>query len=299
MKKFFEYAKLFVICILVLNTAYSSENPLDQEIPTVYARMISVFDSSGNKLFHESIGNCNYSSPPNCTASIPLYVAAHNEDILTKNPDQNSKFKYLPVRKHDPSKPYDRPVLNQDHDPLMAAAHSHPDYFTMLYLLVGKEPTKKYFQEMNITNGDFTDWDLQKERPITVGGHLTTTLEQQHNFLVNLVLGKLSIDGNPVDKPVIKMISDLFYQEDLADGWKQFGKTGAQNCRNYDGEVNLDFKSGWFQGWMINKTTGVIIISSTFLQGHYNNFPSIEAKAEAKKYYIELAEKNPQWSQSQ
>jgi beta-lactamase class D len=76
-----------------------------------------------------------------------------------------------------------------------------------------------------------------------INSSLIISPKEQVDFIQNMIQGNLSVSNH-----AIKMTKAILFKEELAEGWKLFGKTGWSGS-----DITKDGKTlehGWFVGWI-------------------------------------------------
>jgi beta-lactamase class D len=85
-----------------------------------------------------------------------------------------------------------------------------------------------------------------KENPAWFhSGPLRISPREQVGFIRKMLQYELGISSDAIDSTKL-----ILFREELATGWKLFGKTGLRVIGRND---NNDLEYGWFVGWIENK----------------------------------------------
>jgi len=119
------------------------------------------------------------------------------------------------------------------HNPELWIKNSCVWYSQLLAEMLGTDRVQNYLEILDYGNKDLSGgidsfW---------LGSTLKIAPYQQIKLLQKILFGDLPFSSNSIEKA-----KSLFFREELAFGWKLFGKTGYGT----DG----DQKVGWFVGWM-------------------------------------------------
>lgn len=115
-------------------------------------------------------------------------------------------------------------------------------YSKLLALHLGLEKIQSYLALLEYGNQDLSG-GLATPGPTNPGwenSSLKISAKEQVNLIQRMVTGKL-----PISTHAIEMTKILLFREELADGWKLFGKTGMIENENNE---KLSFR--WFVGWI-------------------------------------------------
>jgi beta-lactamase class D len=84
------------------------------------------------------------------------------------------------------------------------------------------------------------------------------------------------------------MTKNILFVEELAGGWKLYGKTGNGVLLSSDRTRKLEIQHGWFIGWL--EKDGEVIIFSNHISDDekQETFASQRAKADAKERLINI-----------
>lgn len=137
---------------------------------------------------------------------------------------------------------------------------------------LGRKTIQDYLKRFDYGNQSLI-WS--KETPWIMGS-LKLSAEEQIKFFQRLNAGEFSIKSD-----VVANIHTIMYVQDLADGWKLYGKTGYGNQRDDQG-LELDKGQGWFVGWIAKDDR--IIYFAKFIQDDVKTEPFTSLRA--KDYVI-------------
>lgn len=118
-------------------------------------------------------------------------------------------------------------------------------YAKLLSLQLGLEKMQSYLASFEYGNQDMSGGLVQPGpmNPPWINSSLKISPKEQVDFIQKMITGKLSISSH-----AIQMTKVILFKEDLADGWKLFGKTGWSGS-----DIAKDGKTlehGWFVGWI-------------------------------------------------
>ena len=89
------------------------------------------------------------------------------------------------------------------------------------------------------------------------------------------------------------MTKNILFVEDLADGWKLYGKTGSGSLLNQDRTEKLkDRQIGWYIGWIQKENRTIIFAHYIEDDDKQDTYASIRARAAAKEKLITLIRKS-------
>jgi beta-lactamase class D len=180
---------------------------------------------NGHVLLEE--GDTNVRHSPCSTFKIALSAMGYDAGILKDEtrPTWDFKpgcFEFLPIWK-------------QPHDPTLWMKNSCVWYSQVLTPQLGMEKFQKYVSSFDYGNCDLSG-DPGQNNGLTkawLGSSLLISTSEQVAFLEKLLKCQL-----PVSSHAHEMTKKILYRETLSNGWKLYGKTGANECQ------------GWFVGWI-------------------------------------------------
>lgn len=118
-------------------------------------------------------------------------------------------------------------------------------YSKLLALELGLEKIHGYLDSFEYGNQDMSG-GLARPGPIDpawINSSLKISPKEQVDFIQKMITGKLSISSH-----AFKMTKVILFKEELADGWKLFGKTGWSGSDiAKDGKI---LEHSWFVGWI-------------------------------------------------
>ncbi|MDP1602483.1 MAG: class D beta-lactamase [Legionella sp.] len=176
-------------------------------------------------------------------------------------------------------------VWKYPHNPHSWMRDSCVWYSQVLTLKLGMKQFKGYVDKFHYGNQDVTG-DKGKGNGLThawLSSSLAISPEEQVQFLQQLVNKKI-----PVSKKSLAMTKNIMYIQELAGGWKLYGKTGSGRQLSPDKNQKLSLQHGWFVGW-IEKDDRVITFALHIADSKQNKvFASFRAKNDAlvKLWYL-------------
>jgi len=230
----------------------------------------SCFLAKENGKTLKSEGDCSTSWAPQSTFKIPLSLIGFDSNILKSENDPSWS---LP----DGVDPYIN-VCKGDHNPRTWMRDSCLWYSRVLTPKLGMEKFQHYISKFTYGNmdlsGGLTDaW---------ISSSLKISPEEQVGFLQNFIDHKL-----PVADKAYKMTKNIMFIQEMAGGWKLYGKTG--NGRQFDKDGNkTDLQHGWFVGYIEKGNRGIAFASHMVDNEKQNTFASFRARNKAliKLWYL-------------
>jgi beta-lactamase class D len=222
-----------------------------------------------NKVIKEE-GDCSTSWAPQSTFKIPLSLIGFDSNILKSENDPSWS---LP----DGADPYIN-VCKGAHTPRTWMRDSCLWYSRILTTKLGMEKFQNYvskfaYGNMDISGGLTDAW---------ISSSLKISPKEQVRFLQNFIDRKLPV----VDK-AYQMTKNIMFIQEMAGGWKLYGKTG--NGKQFDKDGNkTELQHGWFVGF-IQKNEKTIVFASHIADDKKEDvFASFRVKNEAlnKLYYL-------------
>jgi beta-lactamase class D len=131
-------------------------------------------------------------------------------------------------------------------------------YSQVLTQQLGMKRFKYYVEVFNYGNHDVSG-DKGKNNGLThawLSSSLAISPKEQIQFLQGVVKKKL-----PLSQKAFTMTKEILYIQELAGGWKLYGKTGNGRLLTEDKSRKLVLQQGWFVGW-IEKGNRVISFAS-------------------------------------
>ena len=161
-------------------------------------------------------------------------------------------------------------------------------YSQVLTPELGMKKFQDYVKKFNYGNQDLSG-DIGKNNGLT-NAWLSSSLEispmEQMVFLEQLLAGKL-----PVSKHAHIMTKKILYVEELAKGWRLYGKTGSGYLLNWD-RSKTEVKHGWFIGWIEKSDQQIVFVSHLVDQQKVADHAGPRARAQAKENLLKLIEAN-------
>lgn len=218
----------------------------------------------------KSEGDCTTPYPPQSTFKIPLSLIGFDSDIL-QNVDKPSWS--LPAG----ADPYVK-VCNGDHNPRTWMRDSCAWYSRILTSKLGMPKFQKYVTQFSYGNmdlsGGLTDaW---------ITSSLKISPDEQTIFLQKVVEQKL-----PVSAASYAKTKKIMFIQEMAGGWKLYGKTGNGDQIDQDGN-HTDLQQGWFVGYIEKDQRRIVFASHITDSEKQDTFASFRARNEAliKLWYV-------------
>jgi beta-lactamase class D len=219
-----------------------------------------------------SEGECKSRHALCSTFKIAISLMGYNEGLLTDETHPELLFKEgYPDYIDNWKKP---------HNPKLWMQNSCVWYSQVLTPQLGRDKFDDYLRGFNYGNQD-TSGDIGKDNGLThswLSSSLEISPEEQIIFLRNLLDNKL-----PVSPHSHEMTRNLLFIEELAEGWKLYGKTGSGSLLNEDKTQKLNRQIGWFIGWIQNSHRTIIFTYYIEDEDKQPTYASIRAKAAARK----------------
>lgn len=183
--------------------------------------------------------DCNKRYAPESTFKIALSLMGYDAGILEDKTHPLWPFK----------KGYDLfvNVWKDPHNPQTWMRDSCVWYSQVLTQKLGMKKFKDYVVNFNYGNMDVSG-DQGQNNGLThawLSSSLAISPEEQTLFLQKIVDNKL-----PVSSKSYEMTKKIMFIQELAGGWKLYGKTGNGRQLNPDKTKKLDLQHGWFVGWI-------------------------------------------------
>lgn len=111
-------------------------------------------------------------------------------------------------------------------------------------LKLGLEIIEQYLSSFEYGNQDFSTGMVPpgSTNPAWVSSSLKISPKEQVEFIQKMIREELPISNN-----ALQMTKNLLFKEEIAGGWKLFGKTGLGSTID---ENNKSLKIRWFLGWV-------------------------------------------------
>lgn len=218
----------------------------------------------------KSEGDCSTAYAPQSTFKIILSLIGFDSAILKSENDPSWS---LPKD----TDPYIN-VCKGNHDPRTWMRDSCLWYSRILTTKLGMEKFQDYvtkfsYGNMDLSGGLTNAW---------ISSSLKISPDAQTEFLQKLVDHKL-----PVSKASYDKTQKIMFIQEMAGGWKLYGKTGNGSQLDQKGN-KTDLQQGWFVGY-IEKGKRKIVFASHIVDNEKQNvFASLRAKNEAlnKLWYL-------------
>jgi len=229
-----------------------------------------------DKIIHQE-GDCNQRYAPCSTFKIALSLIGYDSGILidVMHPLWSFKKGY----------PDFLEVWKQDQTPKSWIKNSCVWYSQVLTRKLGMQQFQSYVTKFNYGNMDLSG-DKGKNNGLT-HAWLSSSLEISSTEQIAF-LGKLLNHTLPVSRHAHEMTKNILFVEELAGGWKLYGKTGSGVLLSSDRTRKLEIQHGWFIGWL--EKDGEVIIFSNHISDDekQETFASQRAKADAKERLINI-----------
>jgi beta-lactamase class D len=218
----------------------------------------------------KSEGDCASAYAPESTFKIALSLIGFDSSILKS---ESKPSWSLP----EGTDPYIN-VCKGDHDPRTWMRDSCLWYSRILTTKLGMEKFKDYVTEfsygnMDLTGGLTSAW---------VSSSLKISPEGQADFLQKVVDRKLSLSSPSYDKT-----KQVMFIQEMAGGWKLYGKTGNGKQFDKDGR-KTDLQHGWFVGYIEKGNRRIVFASHMVDNEKQSTFASFRARNDAliKLWYL-------------
>jgi beta-lactamase class D len=220
---------------------------------------------------------CNQRFAPQSTFKIALSLMGFDSGILKDELHPEWPYKkeyelYLNVWKYS-------------HNPRTWLRDSCVWYSQVLTQELGMTRFKSYVDAFHYGNQDVSG-DKGQNNGLThawLSSSLAISPTEQIEFLQKIVNKKLPVSSN-----AITMTKNILYIQELAGGWKLYGKTGNGQQLTKEKNQKLPLQHGWFVGW-IEKDGRVITFANHISDSKKQAiFASFRAKNEAlnKLFYL-------------
>lgn len=221
-------------------------------------------------------GECDKRSPPQSTFKMAISLMGYDSKILIDETHPEVPFvKGYP----DSLESWKHPQTPQSW--LKNSCVWYSQYVTKK---LGMKTFKDYLKKFDYGNQDASGSTGKDGLTYSwITSSLKISPKEQILFLDKLLNSKL-----PVTEEAHKFTRNILYLEDLPNGWKLFGKTGAGDLSNPDGTNDKTHERGWFVGWIENKKEKIIFAQYLEVQNIKTptSFSYIASK-EAKKMAID------------
>ncbi len=244
---------------------------------TIYAQGTCFLAQENETVLKKDGAECNKRYAPNSTFKIALSLMGFDSGILkdTLHPEWPYKKEYELYLN----------VWKYPHNPHSWMRDSCVWYSQVLTRQLGMKRFSAYVDSFHYGNQDVSG-DKGKNNGLThawLSSSLAISPIEQIQFLQKIVNQKL-----PLSPKAFRMTKDIMYIQELAGGWKLYGKTGSGQQLTKDKSQKLPLQHGWFVGW-IEKDGRVITFASHIADSkEETTFASFRAKNEAlnKLFYL-------------
>lgn len=215
-------------------------------------------------------GDCEVKYAPQSTFKIPLSLIGFDSGILRN--DSNPSWS-LPKG----TDPYIN-VCKGDHNPRTWIRDSCLWYSQILTTKLGMKKFQNYvskfsYGNMDLSGGLTTAW---------ISSSLKISPDEQTDFLQKVVDQKLPVSQASYDKT-----KRMMFIQEMAGGWKLYGKTGNGNLIGKDGN-QTDVQQGWFVGYIEKGNHRIVFASHVTDSDKQSALASLRARNEAliKLWYL-------------
>lgn len=230
----------------------------------------SCFIAKDNHAVIKYEGDCASAYAPESTFKIALSLIGFDSGILKS---ESKPSWSLP----EDTDPYIN-VCKGGHDPRTWMRDSCLWYSRILTTKLGIQKFQDYvtkfsYGNMDLAGGLTSSW---------VSSSLKISPEGQVDFLQKVVDRKLPIISASYDKT-----KNIMFIQEMAGGWKLYGKTG--NGRQFDKDGNkTDLQHGWFVGYIEKGNRSIVFASHMVDNEKQSIFASFRARNEAlnKLWYL-------------
>ncbi|MCP3966713.1 MAG: class D beta-lactamase [Lentisphaerae bacterium] len=222
-------------------------------------------------------GDVNFRQAPCSTFKIAISLMGYNEGLLIDENHPEFPFKKGYVDWLDRWK--------QPHTPRLWMKNSCVWYSQVLTEKMGMDKFKAYAEKFKYGNQDVSG-DKGKNNGLEkawLSSSLQISPKEQMQFLKKMLGGNL-----PVSRKAVEMTKKILWVENLADGWKLYGKTGNGSQQRKDGTKVKDRQVGWFVGWINKGKRNIIFVYRIQDREKQDTYASIRARKAAKKELIEI-----------
>ena len=221
-------------------------------------------------------GDCSTQYPPESTFKIALSLMGFDSGILV---DQNTP---LWLYKNEYAS-YNN-ICKQDQTPRTWMRDSCLWYSQILTRSLGMQKFSKYLQSFNYGNLNLSG-DRGQNNGLSrswISSSLKTSPYQQLDFLQNIIDEKLSVSGKSYNNT-----KEIMFINELAGGWKLYGKTGNGVQIDQNGS-KTELQHGWFIGYIQKGVCSIVFVTHIADTNEQNIPASFRARNEAliKLYYI-------------
>jgi beta-lactamase class D len=227
-----------------------------------------------NRLYQEGDVTCRVS--PCSTFKIALSLMGYDSGILQSetSPEWSSNDGNQMIGK----------CWKSSFTPKTWIQHSCVWYSQAITQLLGIERFKNYIESFQYGNRDISG-DLENLNGLThcwLSSSLTISPQEQVDFLEKLINRQI-----PCSKHAHEMTKHILFFEDLAGGWRLYGKAGT-GLHQRDGSRDEDYQIGWFVGWVENQDQTILLALLIQDQSEANTLAGNRATEEAKQFLNSL-----------
>lgn len=166
-------------------------------------------------------------------------------------------------------------VWKYPHNPHSWMRDSCVWYSQVLTKKLGMARFKNYVDEFHYGNQDLSG---DKNNGLThswFSSSLAISPREQIEFLQKIVTKKL-----PVNNQAFIRTKNIMYLQELAGGWKLYGKTGNGSQLSKDENEKLSLQHGWFVGWIEKEGRVLSFVQHITDNKQHSTFASFRAKNE-------------------
>lgn len=218
----------------------------------------------------KSEGDCASAYAPESTFKIALSLIGFDSGILKS---ASNPLWSLPAG----TDPYIN-VCKGDHNPRTWMRDSCLWYSRILTTKLGSEKFQDYVTKFSYGNRDITGGLTNA----WISSSLKISPEEQTEFLQKIVDQKLPVSHSSYNKT-----KKIMFIQEMAGGWKLYGKTG--NGKQFDKDGNkTDLQHGWFVGYLQKDDRTIVFASHVADSEKESTFASFRARNEAliKLWYL-------------
>lgn len=228
------------------------------------------FIAKENRQVLKKEGNCDKRYAPMSTFKIPLSLIGFDSGILVDEIHPVWPFKEGYVDWLE--------AWKQDQTPTSWMKKSCVWYSQVLTERLGMEKFQDYVTKFSYGNQDLSG-DKEQNNGLTHAWILSSSLkispEEQTVFLQKVVDRTLPISKASYDKT-----KKIMFIQEMAGGWKLYGKTGNGLLRDKNGN-KTDLQHGWFVGYIEKGNRRIVFASHITDDEKQNVFASFRARNEA------------------
>ncbi len=242
-----------------------------------YAQSQCFIATDENNHVLQKEGDCVTRHAPCSTFKIAISLMGYNEGILIDTTHPVYPFKkgyadYLPSWK-------------QEQNPTTWIKNSCVWYSQLITQQMGMATFQKYVTKFDYGNEDVSG-DKGKNNGLThawLSSSLAISPQEQVVLLKKMLDGKL-----PISDKSVQMTKQLLFIENIADGWKLYGKTGSGHIVNEADPSDESKPIGWFVGWLESGDRRIFF--AQYIQEDKPSTVSLGQKAKALFYANKLAD---------